>query len=89
MSVNSMLGPRARAASVKRKGRHDSQMCNEGIDLTDGGQAVVVQTIGDVVGVPLRLGAMVGDDDVVVMRIDGTGIMEEFTPMIVGAARYV
>ena len=48
---------------------------------------MVIQTIGDVAGIPLRLGTMVGGDDIVIARVDDTGIVEEFTPLIVGAAR--
>jgi hypothetical protein len=36
---------------------------------------VVIQTIGDVVGIPLRLGTMVGGDDIVITRVDDTGIV--------------
>ena len=74
---------------AKRTARLPDARSDEGIDLTDGGQAVVVQTIGDVVGVPLCLGAMVGGDNVVVMQVDDMVIMDEFAPLTIGAARYV
>ena len=59
----------------KRTTRLPDVRRDEGVDLTDGGQSVVIQTIGDVVGIPLRLGTMVGGDDIVITRVDDTGIV--------------
>ena len=80
-------GEEGAVGQSKRTTRLPDVRRDEGVDLTDGGQSVVIQTIGDVAGIPLRLGTMVGGDDIVIARVDDTGIVEEFTPLIVGAAR--
>lgn len=68
-------GEEGAVGQSKRTTRLPDVRRDEGVDLTDGGQSVVIQTIGDVVGIPLRLGTMVGGDDIVITRVDDTWIV--------------